>query len=79
MTLKATDVQRLQRDETFKAIIEKVRSDQVATFVQSNKNDTELREEAHSILRALDKIEQVMKSVLTDEAIKMKRKEGRSK
>jgi len=79
MKLIASDVERLTRDDTFRAIIERVRSEQIATFVNSTKDDCHLREEAHSILRALDKIEQVLKSVITDEAIKRKREEGRSK
>lgn len=74
MRLTATDAARLLRDDAFKAILEEVRSQQVATFVNSVKKDTELREEAHSILRAVDKIEQALQAVITEDAIKQKRK-----
>lgn len=75
----AGDVDRLLADPAFSAILNKVRSDQIAIFAQSSRRDTEVREDAHSIMVALDKIEQALKSVVTDEAIKLKRKEGRSK
>lgn len=75
----SADVDRLHADPAFQAIIDKVRSDQIATFVQSSKFDTDTREEAHAIIRALDKIEQALRSIVTAEAIKLKREEGRSK
>ena len=75
MAITHHDAKRLLNDETFCAIIEKVRNQQVSTFVNSAKSDTDLREEAHSILRAIDKIEQALQSVITDEAIKEKRKQ----
>jgi phosphomevalonate kinase len=78
MKLMASDVARIINDETFRAIIDKVRADQVSTFVNSHRVDTEAREEAHSILRALDKIEQALQSVMSEEAIKQKREKGRS-
>jgi len=76
-TVSAADVDRVLRDSTFRAILEKVRSDQVAVFMNSAASDTEAREEAHAVIRALSKIEQAFKSVKDDEAIKLKRK-GRS-
>lgn len=78
MKLDAGDVGRLLADTTFKAILDKVRADQVSTFVNSSKADTESREEAHAMLRAVDKIEQALQAVITEEAIKQKRSKGRS-
>lgn len=77
MRLTTAEVGRLLDDPTFKAIMSKIRQDQVDVFMRSGKQDTELREDAHSILRALDKIEQALKSVQTEEAIKQKREKGR--
>ena len=73
-----SDVDRLLTDRTFNAIIDKARSNQVAVFMNSSKDDLTARENAKDILIALDKIEQVLRSVEADEAIKLKR-EGRSK
>lgn len=70
----AADVDRLYADPAFQAIIDKVRSDQIAAFVQSARADVEVRESAHAIVQALDKIEQALKSIVTDEAMKLKRK-----
>jgi len=76
-TVTAADADRVLRDSAYRAIISKVRSDQIAIFTNSKASDTEAREEAHAVIRALDKIEQAFKSVKDDEAVKLKRK-GRS-
>lgn len=75
MKFTAAEVQRLLADSTFIGIMDKIRQDQIDVFTNSLKDDTEQREEAHSILRALTKIEQALKSVQTEEAIKLKRKQ----
>lgn len=75
----AGDIDRMRNDSTFTAILDSVRSDQIQIFVQSGASDTEKRENAHSIIRALDKIEQALQSVVTEEAIKTKREKGHSK
>ena len=74
----AADVERLLNDSTFIAILNKVRSDQITAFTSSTASEVDVRENAHQILRALDKIEAALRSVITDEAIKEKR-EGRSR
>ena len=75
--LEAGNCQALQKDSTFCAIIAKVRQDQVNLFSTSAKADIEVREEAHAILRALNKIEQALESVITDEAMRnRKHKKG---
>jgi len=67
------DVERILRDSTYRAIMNKVREDQINAFVRSAATETANREEAHSILRALSKIEQAFKSILDDGAVKHKR------
>jgi len=75
----ASDVDRLMRDDTFKAIIEQVKNDQINIFINSARHGTQEREDAHAMFQAVVKIEQALKSVITEEAIKQKREEGRSK
>ena len=70
----ASDVDRLRADPAFSAILDKIRNDQVAAFAQSARSDVDVRENAHAIIQALDKIEQALQAVITDEAIKLKRK-----
>ena len=76
--LTKSDVERLLADTAFGDILESIRTEQVQIFIKSAASDTEAREDAHSIIRALDKIEQALKSVMTEEAIKEKRNKGRS-
>ena len=73
-TPEPADVDRLLHDRSFRAIIKRVRDDQISLFVQSHPSQSDVREEAHQMIRALDKLEQAMRSVVVDEAIKMKRK-----
>lgn len=73
MILEASDVRRLMQDSTFRAIIEKVKADQVSAFINSHSDESGVREEAHTILRALEKIEQAMNSVIAEESIQKKR------
>lgn len=72
----AADVERITSDATFQAIMNKVRSEQIEAFAQSARVDVQIREDAHSIIQALDKIEQALRSVIADEAIKEKRERG---
>ena len=74
-TVTASDVDRLLSDPAFTAILDKIRSDQVDIFMQSRRTDAQIREDAHAVIMALDKIEQALKAVVTDEAIKRKREE----
>ena len=74
MNLVAADVQRLLNDDVFKEVIHRVRQEQIDIFVNSGRWDVEEREDAKHILRAMDKVEQALQSVRTDEAIKEKRK-----
>jgi hypothetical protein len=74
MNLVAADVQRLLNDDVFKEVIHRVRQEQIDIFVHSGRWDVEEREDAKHILRALDKVEQALQAVRSDEAIKEKRK-----
>jgi hypothetical protein len=74
MNLVAADVQRLLNDDVFKEILKRVRQEQIDIFVNSGRWDVEEREDAKHILRAMDKVEQALQAVRTDEAIKEKRK-----
>ena len=74
MNLTAADVQRLLNDDVFKEVIHRVRQEQIDIFVNSARWDVEEREDAKYILRAMDKVEQALQSVRSDEAIKEKRK-----
>jgi hypothetical protein len=55
-------------DDTYQAVIESVKVAQMATFLDA-KSSSEAREEAHQIIRALNKIEDYINTVLTDEKI----------
>ena len=53
----ADDAERLKKDTAFMQFIEDVRNEQIRLFTTSDANDIKQREEAHAILRALNKIE----------------------
>lgn len=74
MNLRAADVQRLLNDDVFKEVIHRIRTEQIDIFVNSGRWDVEEREDAKHILRAMDKVEQALQAVRSDEAIKEKRK-----
>jgi hypothetical protein len=74
MNLVAADVQRLLNDDVFKEVTYRVRQEQIDIFVNSGRWDVEEREDAKHILRAMDKVEQALQAVRSDEAIKEKRK-----
>ena len=76
-TVTAADADRILGDATFRAILKKVKDDQINTFINSHATQPELREHAHKVLQAINEIEMAFKSVKDDEAIKQKRK-GRS-
>ena len=65
---KATKIRMLMKDETFKEVMQGVRTAQVGVFLSSNAT-IESVEEAHQIVVALDKIEAYMQTVLDDEAV----------
>lgn len=54
---RASAAKRLRNDEAFQMFIAEVREAAVADFVNSGPKQTDAREEAHAILRALSEIE----------------------
>lgn len=64
----AAGVRRLQRDEAFADLIAQIKKDQGDVFFNPH-SSYEDREEAHTIIRALEKIEGRMAQILQDEAI----------
>jgi hypothetical protein len=55
--IAADDAERLKNDTAFTQFVEDVRNEQIRLFTTSRAQDVEQREEAHAILRALNKIE----------------------
>ena len=55
--IQAEDAKRLKNDTAFTQFVEDVRNEQIRLFTTSDAQDVEQREEAHAILRALNKIE----------------------
>lgn len=77
MNIKPYDVRRLLQDPAFSAILDKVRADQCAIFLNTTASEADAREEAYAIAQATYKIEQALQAILTEEAMqerKTKRK-----
>jgi len=62
--------ERLLRDETFLAMLEDVRDNQIKCFATSKKDEMEKREEAHAMLRLLDKFESSLHKAVNDGKMK---------
>ena len=71
---RAARARALLSDENFRTTIDELKEEQVNIFLNSKSTDTELREEAHSIVSALSKIEARLQAAITDEKIFDKRK-----
>ena len=54
--IQAEEAKRLKNDTAFQQFVQDVREQQIRQFTTSAAQDVEQREEAHAILRALDKI-----------------------
>ena len=74
INLTAGDVQRILSDETFKEIIRRVRQQQIDIFVNSHRAEDEAIKDAKYMLEAINRIEQALIGIKSDEAIKEKRK-----
>lgn len=70
---RAARARRLRDDEAFQEFMEAVRQQQVARFLNLS-GQTEDREEAHAMLRALAAIEGTLDAAIGDETIEQKRK-----
>jgi len=71
---KAARARNLLADDTFKSVMEELKADQLSIFENSASADVNSREEAHSILSALKKIEFRLQAYITEEKILDKRK-----
>ena len=65
---KAAGVRRLQRDEAFTDLIDDIKKDQGDIFFNPYSSDED-RAEAHTIVKALNKIEDRIAHILQDEVI----------
>ena len=54
--IQADEAKRLKIDTAFQQFVQDVRDQQIRLFTTSGAQDVEQREEAHAMLRALDKI-----------------------
>ena len=64
---------KLLADDTFVAVFFSMRAEQVKKFLNSSKDDSETREEAHAMTRALNEFDYILKRAITDQDIKDKR------
>ena len=69
---KASRIRNLRNDETFKEVISEIRQAQACVFLDPA-SSTDVREEAHGIIRALGAIDTFFDSVLSEEAIAKKK------
>ena len=67
--IKAEDAKRLKDDTAFTQFVEDVRNEQIRLFTTSAAQDVEQREEAHAILRALNKIEVELDAAIMAETL----------
>lgn len=71
---RAARARSLLADENFKTVMDELKQEQINVFLNSGSSDSESREEAHSIVSALSKIEARLQSAITDEKVFDKRK-----
>ncbi len=67
--IQADDAKRLKNDTAFMQFVEDVRNEQIRLFTNSDAQDVEQREEAHAILRALNKIEVQLDAAIAAETL----------
>ena len=65
--IKSAKAKALLNDETFQDVIETLKERQVKKFINSDKDDTITREDAHSMIRALDMVVNELQSRVNDE------------
>lgn len=70
----AADAKRLQEDETFQAIFDKIRNDQLQSFQSSKLDDEPTWRKARSVLEGLDLISSEIQSIIDSDRIKEIRK-----
>ena len=79
LVLKAQQARELLGSSTFRDVFKNVRERQAEVFLNTNADEVSLREEAHTIIRALDAIENELTSAISAEQVferKMKTRKG---
>ena len=74
MILKS-QAEYLLKDDTFTTVFDIIRQEQVKKFLKSSKSDTETREDAYAMSQALNQFENILKSAITNEAMKERKKQ----
>jgi|TARA_B110000977_G_scaffold41687_1_gene56238 hypothetical protein len=72
--IKKEQAEHLLKDTTFIDVFAIIRAEQVKKFLKSGKSDTEAREDAYAMTQALNQFEHILKSAITNEVMKDKRK-----
>ena len=72
---KAAKIRTLSNDDTYQEVIKEIRNAQVSVFL-NDQSQLEAINDAHDIIRALDKIEDYFNTVFADEAIFDKKERG---
>jgi len=68
ITDNAAKIRTLSNDDTYQEVIKEIRNAQVSVFL-NGQSQLEAINDAHDIIRALDKIEDYFNTVFADEAI----------
>lgn len=74
--IQADEAKRLKKDTAFKQFVDDVRDDQMRIFANSDASDIDAREEAHAIIRALNKIEMFLDAAIAAEAMLDRKRKG---
>ena len=73
--IRKAQAEHLLKDDTFTTVFDIIRQEQVKKFLKSSKSDTETREDAYAMTQALNQFENILKSAITNEAIKKRKKQ----
>lgn len=73
MKISKSEAEYLIKNETFIKIFDIIKEEQVKVFLSSS-TDMDDREEAHRMVRVLNKFERILKNAIVDEDRKEKRK-----
>ena len=71
--IRKAQAEYLLKDDTFTTVFDIIRQDQVKKFLNSSRLDTEVREEAHAMTRALNEFEHTLQRAITKEVMQDKR------
>jgi len=63
---KAAWAERLRADDAWKWLIDEMREGAISDFTSSSAGETERREEAHTLLRAITKMEGLLDAVIAE-------------